>query len=580
MFELCKEDLQSKSFSTFAAMRHREEFCDVTIMAGGKNLKGHRIVLVATIPYFKTVFRYNMEELKDEIAIEGIDPVALEALINFAYTSKLKIKSSCLRSVLEASMYLQMDYVTNCAVQFLTRQMNPENVFAIRSCAEDIYNDNLLENADCYIREHFDEVSATSMFLKLPFRVVKDLVCKGNLNILREANIFKSVVKWVKFCEFGRSFHLPELLHNIRMHLMSPEDIVNCISEETLVRKRSSCMYIIDQAKSYHLLSRRDGGRSCEELGKGCFTPNGFTVLGRYSRERHTNFIDSLGYGLYSVCLSDTFMLRINYFDQNDDKWIPLCDLINMYPCYIASNEQRVYIIHYAFVTILNLEKMEDSYTTFAKTPAFAGITVHNQKIYFFGGGYVNIGNEVLYLDAQSLKCVHEGYMCRQRKCPGIASLENTIYITGGLSKGRETVLRAAEKYDTTTGLSTEISPMLKGRWKHSCCTLQGKIYACGGLRRRDCFETSFTTTCQVYDSWVDKWSFIRCMNTVKKALSLFPHGSKIYACGAKLQNVAHHETETYDPREEEWTPVNTGVLASEQPKTTIWLENSAVSIM
>ena len=61
---------------------------------GEQKFSAHRIVLAASIPYFHAMFTHDMLEAgMDSITIGtcGVEPTALEALLNFSYTGKLVI---------------------------------------------------------------------------------------------------------------------------------------------------------------------------------------------------------------------------------------------------------------------------------------------------------------------------------------------------------------------------------------------------------------------------------------------------------------------------------------------------------
>ena len=79
---------------------------DVTISAGEGKIRAHKLVLAASSPYFRSMFTGSLSEVNQtEVTIRDIEKEALEALINFCYTSSIELEEN---NVLSASCYLQM----------------------------------------------------------------------------------------------------------------------------------------------------------------------------------------------------------------------------------------------------------------------------------------------------------------------------------------------------------------------------------------------------------------------------------------------------------------------------------------
>lgn len=66
--------------------------CDLCVRIGSKILPVHKIVLAANSDYFDKMFTGGFKESNvKEITLNEIDPNAVEHLINYIYTSELKI---------------------------------------------------------------------------------------------------------------------------------------------------------------------------------------------------------------------------------------------------------------------------------------------------------------------------------------------------------------------------------------------------------------------------------------------------------------------------------------------------------
>lgn len=66
--------------------------CDITVRIGSKILTAHKLVLASNSDYFEKMFTGSfIESNAEEITLNEIDSNAVELLIDYMYTSELKI---------------------------------------------------------------------------------------------------------------------------------------------------------------------------------------------------------------------------------------------------------------------------------------------------------------------------------------------------------------------------------------------------------------------------------------------------------------------------------------------------------
>ena len=71
---------------------NKRSLCDVILVAGQRRLPAHRLVLSAASDYFAAMFTNDVREATmEEIKMKDVDPDALAAIVNFAYTGNLKL---------------------------------------------------------------------------------------------------------------------------------------------------------------------------------------------------------------------------------------------------------------------------------------------------------------------------------------------------------------------------------------------------------------------------------------------------------------------------------------------------------
>ncbi|KIH56465.1 hypothetical protein ANCDUO_13355, partial [Ancylostoma duodenale] len=56
----------SEFFTFLQDLRAEGKFCDVEILVGGQSIKAHKLVLMFSIPYFRTMFTTDMKEVKQK----------------------------------------------------------------------------------------------------------------------------------------------------------------------------------------------------------------------------------------------------------------------------------------------------------------------------------------------------------------------------------------------------------------------------------------------------------------------------------------------------------------------------------
>ncbi|KAB1264241.1 Kelch-like protein 18 [Camelus dromedarius] len=242
---------------------------------GDHKFSAHRIVLAASIPYFHAMFTNDMMECKqDEIVMQGMDPSALEALINFAYNGHLAIDQQNVQSLLMGASFLQLQSIKDACCTFLrertslrmmgenilllnflfisspAKRLHPKNCLGVRQFAETMMCAVLYDAANSFIHQHFVEVSMSEEFLALPLEDVLELVSRDELNVKseeqvcrawRSPQVFEAALAWVRYDREQRGPCLPELLSNIRLPLCRPQFLSDRVQQDDLVRCCHKC---------------------------------------------------------------------------------------------------------------------------------------------------------------------------------------------------------------------------------------------------------------------------------------------------------------------------------------------------
>ena len=92
---------------------------------------------------------------------------------------------------------------------------------------------------------------------------------------------------------------------------------------------------------------------------------------------------------------------------------------------------------------------------------------------------------------------------------PGVAALDNKIYVTGGEDDNDQKV-SSVDCYDTDTKTRSQVANMNIARVGHSLVSLHGKLYAIGGcdFEKRGCSAVHWSV--EVYDPVNNTWTLLK----------------------------------------------------------------------
>lgn len=219
----------SNAFHTLFEFYQDQILCDVEIVCDNQTFLCHKVVLAATIPYFRSMFTLGMLEAdKRRIEIQDINPSSLKTIIEFAYTAKAIITIDNVQNLLFASTVLQTEDLAEACSSFLRQHLSLTNCTEIRQYAELLNRKSLIDLADEYIRDHFLEIIQIDDFYKISYRHLKvnfvlflsfsidsilffclqELIASPDLGILDEKDVYDAVIKWVKHAPKERAIHL------------------------------------------------------------------------------------------------------------------------------------------------------------------------------------------------------------------------------------------------------------------------------------------------------------------------------------------------------------------------------------
>ncbi|KAB1264239.1 Kelch-like protein 18 [Camelus dromedarius] len=508
---------------------------------GDHKFSAHRIVLAASIPYFHAMFTNDMMECKqDEIVMQGMDPSALEALINFAYNGHLAIDQQNVQSLLMGASFLQLQSIKDACCTFLRERLHPKNCLGVRQFAETMMCAVLYDAANSFIHQHFVEVSMSEEFLALPLEDVLELVSRDELNVKSEEQVFEAALAWVRYDREQRGPCLPELLSNIRLPLCRPQFLSDRVQQDDLVRCCHKCRDLVDEAKDYHLMPERRPHLPAFRTRPRCCTS-----------------IAGLIYAVGGLNSAGDSLNVVEVFDPIANRWE------KCHPMTTARSRVGVAVVNGLLYAIggydgqLRLSTVEvynpetDTWTrvgSMNSKRSAMGTVVLDGQIYVCGGYDGNSSlNSVETYSPETDKWTVVTPMSSNRSAAGVTVFEGRIYVSGG-HDGLQ-IFNSVEHYNHHTATWHPVAGMLNKRCRHGAASLGSKMFVCGGYD-----GSGFLSIAEVYSSVADQWCLIVPMLTRRSRVSLVASCGRLYAVGGYDGQSNLSSVEMYDPDTDRWT--------------------------
>ena len=111
-FMLKWNDHHKLFFAGAEEIQASEEFTDVTLSAGDRIFRAHKLVLSICSPYFQALFRKLGSE-RPVIFLKVINPKHLELLLQYMYVGEIKVQEDELVTVLNVAQSLEIRGLTD-----------------------------------------------------------------------------------------------------------------------------------------------------------------------------------------------------------------------------------------------------------------------------------------------------------------------------------------------------------------------------------------------------------------------------------------------------------------------------------
>ncbi|XP_077574584.1 kelch-like protein 5 isoform X1 [Stigmatopora nigra] len=528
------------TFRKMESFWNSRRLCDVTLVAGDRQIPAHRLVLSSASDYFAAMFNSDMQEAKqDEVKLDGVDPNALWVLVQYAYTGRLELQEGTIESLLSASCLLQFSSVIQACSSFLVKQLHSSNCLGISSYANAHSFHDLQRAAHIYAMEHFKDVVKSQEFLLLPVEEMEQMLMSDDINVADEETVATSLLSWVNHDVAARQCHLPQLLAHVRLPLLQAQFLAD-LERNPLLQDNMICQALLMEGMKYHLLPlRRSLLQSRRTRPRKATVGTMFAVGGMK--------------GVNEASTIEEYCLRRDTWEQvatMSGRRIQFGVAVLEGCLYVVGGRDECKTLD----TVERYNPRSKSWSVMVPISTLRhslGVAVLEGPMYAVGGH-----NGLSYLSSverwhpqnRQWSCVAS--MTTPRSSGGVAVLNKKLYVVGG--RDCYSYLKSVECFDPHTNRWNECAPMAEQRVGLGVGTWNGFLYAIGG---QDASGLQLESV-ERYDPQTDMWTPMAPMSIGRNAVGVCLLGERLYAVGGHNGQAYLNKVEAYDPQTNEWTQV------------------------
>jgi len=523
-------------------LRDDELLCDFTILVGDESYKVHKIMMAACSDYFKGMLIHDsLEARHNKVCLQHVSPLAIEAIIDFCYTSSISLNTETVQEVLVAASILQIHEVQNLCVKFIEHRVDTSNCLGVLLIADRCNIPDLFQTTFNFCLDKFEQIVDEKEFLQLDCSWLTRLISSDQLNVENEEKVFEAVLRWLSEDKGARLSEIDTIMPHVRFSLIGPVRLV-CLSSNEFVQNSSKCRDLIDEAKDYLLLQNYPEQRS---------QMRGPRFQRRVSLRRQQRI-----YAVGGWTNEYRPIASVEKYDPYSDDWEevspmtrPRCGVgvtILGDSLYAVGGHDGQQYLKSAERYDIPSEKWHTDVADMQSERTSVGVVSVGGFIYAIGGqlGSCSLNNVERY-DPKTNSWEECEPLRVKRLGAGVTVLNGLIYVMGGAD---QVALKTVECYNPATNNWTFVAPMVSSRKHLGCTTYDGKIYAVGGRG-----DSSELNTAECYDPELDEWRTIPDMSEKRSGIGLVELDGLLYAVGGHNGDERLKLVEAYIPRENRW---------------------------
>lgn len=526
------------SFFSMDLMRKQKLLCDVILKVEDKTIPAHRLVLASCSPYFHAMFTNEMAEcFKSEVTLHDIDANAVELLVEFAYTSVIKITEENVQYLLPAASLLQLHSVRDACCRFLATQLSPSNCLGIRRFADTHGCFDLETSSKQFVLQNFNRVVDAEEFGQLNFEEVEELVSSEEL-VVAEEDAFVAITKWISNDQSKRKKYIYSLVRHIRLPLTSRDFVAQYVACHPLVHTSPECKDLVIEAMKYHLLP--DQRTSLQ-------SPR--TIARRHSAA--TPMLFAMGGGSLFAIHSDC-----ECYNSKTQTWMPISAMnVKRARLGVAAVGSHIFAIggYDGSNDVSVVEKYSTQTNSWSQVSSMGtrrsclGVVMCNGLIYAVGGyDGASCLNTAERYDPLTDTWTSIAAMTIKRRYVKLAVVDNFIFAVGGYDGSAH--LSSIEKYNPVTNTWTMMPAMISPRSSMGVAVLEGRLHVFGGNDGGMCLSNG-----EIFNSEISMWEPFPSMGMRRSTHDAVTMDGDLYVIGGNDGSSSLNSVERYDSKLHLW---------------------------
>ena len=622
---LLKDNHQpGRAFYILSQLRRRHQFCDVQVLKDAACFSAHSAVLAASSPYLMSLLLLpqsssssssssSSEDSEHGRRITLTDPrltvCALEMLIDFMYTSMLRIKENTVEALCYASRLLQLTRIEKACCKFIVNNLNAQNCFRYLDYAEESGYPQMKSKCIGYAAQNFAKVSCTSGFLGVSLESLTAVVESPHLVAESQEVVLESVLQWVNEDTPARQSDLYSLLQSIKEHEFPQasdervREILNSprgTSTEQVVRSLKACF---EKLQRKHEDGKREVHEECRETPSGesdsdqqstppdasCSktrrkvhfetdeedTPSKLpeserregqeqeaessTEKGEKSKAKKSCLKKTEIFAAGGVTASSNTTSSVERYDVKKKNWAAATALPQKksHAALITSREKLYSIGGYSGAKRLSsvdvYDTQTDKWSSSAPMPTarsgFGATTDRHGRIYCIGG-YSDSQQDLSDVDVYDPR--HNQWTAaprlhQPRSYVQAATLGDNIYAVGGTEGNSR--LKTVERLSPYSAAWNRVADMNVARSRPGVASLDGRLFAMGGYN-----GSEHLSSVECYSPNLDSWRMVESMSVPRNSPATAVHEGCLYVAGGHSGKTLLQSVERYDPLCNEWS--------------------------
>ncbi|CAF1230338.1 unnamed protein product [Rotaria sordida] len=552
-----KTDRQARLMDAMAMYRKEERFCDVVLCVQGIRYPAHKIVLASVSSYFASMF--GQPGHIEAFTTEDIDltklvpcPFTMNIILDFLYTSQVQLNDSCVMPILTCSIPLLLDDLIELCIAYLRDHLHASNCVGLLLYGKQYLCYPLIEAAENYIHNHFEEIVRHEEFLSLSFADLFSVIKNDEVKVECESSIYNAIMQWVRHDSLNRRAELAELLPCVRFEFLEPSFLRNIINCDDLAP--ADMKHCRDYLSNVH--ENLTSHRYCHL--PPCRAPIKPLVI-----------YCAGGYYNKSINTMECYFLETKTWKRCADLRVPRSGVG------VVSLQMRVYVIGGRHNTKNENKDCRDveRYDPFMNkwtsiSPMLyarnrLGVGVIDNNIYAVGGScgqQIYSSVELFAVGASAQSWVEVASMHMPRIGLAVCTHSRLLYAIGGFDGRRR--LGDVETYNPDTNTWKRQQSLRAGRCGAAAASLDEYIYVVGGYASDNIEGAMQLDLVERYDTITQQWSFVKSMNCRRSGLSCVTLDKHLFTIGGYDGKNFSSVVEIYDPKKDEWsygTPLTRG---------------------